>query len=72
MWPVAVYLGRISPTVDNAKEQSDGSSRPTALRVVAGALTPVPGGIGPVTVVLLEHTIAAAEAAQDPRRPASG
>ncbi|HCQ97970.1 MAG TPA: bifunctional methylenetetrahydrofolate dehydrogenase/methenyltetrahydrofolate cyclohydrolase, partial [Acidobacteria bacterium] len=34
---------------------------------VAGALTPVPGGVGPLTIVmLLSNTVRAAEMRQDP------
>lgn len=47
-----------------------------AVAAVAGALTPVPGGIGPVTTaLLLEHTVAAAEAlaeSQGADAPADG
>jgi methylenetetrahydrofolate dehydrogenase (NADP+)/methenyltetrahydrofolate cyclohydrolase len=35
----------------------------TAVRNVAGAITPVPGGVGPLTIaMLLKNTLAAAEA----------
>jgi methylenetetrahydrofolate dehydrogenase (NADP+)/methenyltetrahydrofolate cyclohydrolase len=43
-----------------------------AVEDVAGALTPVPGGVGPLTIAMLLHnTVVAAEdrAAGDARRP---
>ena len=39
-----------------------------AVAEVAGALTPVPGGVGPLTVaILLKNTLAAAEARKSSR-----
>jgi methylenetetrahydrofolate dehydrogenase (NADP+)/methenyltetrahydrofolate cyclohydrolase len=41
----------------------------TAVRPVVGAITPVPGGVGPVTTMtLLEQTVVAAERALEERR----
>ena len=45
-----------------------GRRRPSGVAEVAGALTPVPGGVGPLTIaMLLKNTVTAAQVA--PRTP---
>ncbi len=42
-------------------------------REVAGAITPVPGGVGPMTItMLLENTVISAERAASDRKLAAG
>ena len=62
---VEEIFGQDSPRLETFAKRGSivvGDVHPSAAEV-AGALTPVPGGVGPLTIaMLLKNTIAAAEA----------
>ena len=62
---IDVGINRVPPT---GKTGWSATSTSTSAAEVAGAITPVPGGVGPMTIaVLLRNTLVAAHA---PRRSA--
>ncbi|MBE1237237.1 bifunctional methylenetetrahydrofolate dehydrogenase/methenyltetrahydrofolate cyclohydrolase FolD [Phaeovibrio sulfidiphilus] len=58
-----VGINRLDPTEEYPKGRLVGDVDFEAARAVAGAITPVPGGIGPMTIAcLLDNTLAACQA----------
>ena len=59
---VDVGIHRVPDAAHPSGTRLTGDVHSASVKAVAGALTPVPGGVGPMTVtMLLENTIAAAE-----------
>ena len=60
---IDVGINRLPPTEDRPKGRLVGDVAYAEAREVAGAITPVPGGVGPMTIaVLLRNTLVAAHA----------
>ncbi|WDA42583.1 bifunctional methylenetetrahydrofolate dehydrogenase/methenyltetrahydrofolate cyclohydrolase FolD [Erythrobacter sp. BLCC-B19] len=60
---IDVGINRLPPTDDKPKGRLVGDVAFTEAAAVAGAITPVPGGVGPMTIaVLLRNTLVAAHA----------
>ncbi len=60
---IDVGINRLPPTEDKPKGRLVGDVAYAEARAVAGAITPVPGGVGPMTIaVLLRNTLVAAHA----------
>jgi methylenetetrahydrofolate dehydrogenase (NADP+)/methenyltetrahydrofolate cyclohydrolase len=58
---IDVGINRLAPTDDKPKGRLVGDVAFTEAAAVAGAITPVPGGVGPMTIaVLLRNTLVAA------------
>ena len=58
---IDVGINRLPPTEDKPKGRLVGDVAYAEARAVAGAITPVPGGVGPMTIaVLLRNTLVAA------------
>jgi methylenetetrahydrofolate dehydrogenase (NADP+)/methenyltetrahydrofolate cyclohydrolase len=60
---IDVGMNRLAPDAEGGKGKLVGDVRYGEVAEVAGAITPVPGGVGPMTIaMLLENTVTAAEA----------
>ncbi|QDH33798.1 bifunctional methylenetetrahydrofolate dehydrogenase/methenyltetrahydrofolate cyclohydrolase FolD [Porphyrobacter sp. YT40] len=60
---IDVGINRLPPTEDKPKGRLVGDVAYAEAREIAGAITPVPGGVGPMTIaVLLRNTLVAAHA----------
>ena len=60
---IDVGINRLPPTDDKPKGRLVGDVAFTEAAAIAGAITPVPGGVGPMTIaVLLRNTLVAAHA----------
>jgi methylenetetrahydrofolate dehydrogenase (NADP+)/methenyltetrahydrofolate cyclohydrolase len=60
---IDVGINRLPPTEDRPKGRLVGDVAYAEAQTVAGAITPVPGGVGPMTIaVLLRNTLVAAHA----------
>ena len=58
---IDVGINRLMPADEESKGRLVGDVDFAAVREVAGAITPVPGGVGPMTIaVLLRNTLVAA------------
>ena len=58
---IDVGINRLAPAEEGAKGRLVGDVDFEAAKEVAGAITPVPGGVGPMTIaVLLRNTLVAA------------
>jgi methylenetetrahydrofolate dehydrogenase (NADP+)/methenyltetrahydrofolate cyclohydrolase len=58
---IDVGINRLAPAKDEAKGRLVGDVDFASASEVAGAITPVPGGVGPMTIaVLLRNTLVAA------------
>jgi methylenetetrahydrofolate dehydrogenase (NADP+) / methenyltetrahydrofolate cyclohydrolase len=58
---IDVGINRLPPTDDKPKGRLVGDVAFAEVSAVAGAITPVPGGVGPMTIaVLLRNTLVAA------------
>ena len=58
---IDVGINRLPPTEESPKGKLVGDVATAEVREVAGAITPVPGGVGPMTIAcLLRNTVLAA------------
>ena len=70
---IDVGMNRLSPQEAGTKSGLVGDVDFAAAREVASAITPVPGGVGPMTIaMLLRNTLQAARAQGDPQLALSG
>jgi methylenetetrahydrofolate dehydrogenase (NADP+)/methenyltetrahydrofolate cyclohydrolase len=61
---IDVGMNRLPPSQPGAKSRLLGDVDRPSVEAVAGRLTPVPGGVGPMTIaMLLKNTLRAAQAA---------
>jgi methylenetetrahydrofolate dehydrogenase (NADP+)/methenyltetrahydrofolate cyclohydrolase len=57
---VGIHRIEVDGRADGVKRVTVGDVEPESVRPVAGWLSPVPGGVGPVTVAMLLHNVVAA------------
>ncbi len=57
---VGIHRVKVEGRGDGVKRVTVGDVEPESVRPVAGWLSPVPGGVGPVTVAMLLHNVVAA------------